>query len=100
MDLHRIPVDVAELEASLVLCQELHFGRTAECLHVSQPRVSRLIATLESTIGGVLFERTSRRVTLTPLGARLRDELAPAHQRMTTAVAAARPAASSPAGQL
>lgn len=52
-------MDLPELEAFLVLCQELHFGRTAERLQVSQPRVSRLIAMLESTIGCVLFERTS-----------------------------------------
>lgn len=93
-------MDFAQIEAFLCLCDELHFGRTAERLHVSQPRVSRLVAALESTIGGALFDRTSRRVTPTPLGVRLRDELAPACEQLTTALAAARSAARSPAGLL
>ncbi len=93
-------MDFAQIEAFLVLCDELHFGRTAERLHVSQPRVSRLITALESNIGGALFDRTSRRVTPTPLGVRLHDDLAPAYEHLTTALAAARTAARSPAGEL
>ncbi|MGH9211711.1 MAG: LysR substrate-binding domain-containing protein [Acidimicrobiales bacterium] len=93
-------MDQAEIDAFLVLCEELHFGRTAQRLHVSQPRVSRLVATLETDIGGALFERTSRRVTLTPLGAQLRDQLAPAYRQLTAAYASARATARSPAGQL
>ena len=93
-------MDLAQIEAFLILCEELHFGRTAERLYVSQPRVSRLIADLESDIGGVLFERTSRRVALTPLGVRLRDRLAPVYEQLTAALAEARTAARSPAGLL
>jgi DNA-binding transcriptional LysR family regulator len=93
-------VDLAHVEAFLVLCEELHFGRTAQRLHVSQPRVSRLVASLESEIGALLFERTSRRVMLTPLGEQLRNQLGPAHEQVTAAVATARLAARSPAGQL
>jgi DNA-binding transcriptional LysR family regulator len=68
-------VTVAQAEAFLVLAEELHFGRTAERLLLSQARVSRLIASLEIEVGGLLFERTSRRVRITPLGAHLRDRL-------------------------
>jgi DNA-binding transcriptional LysR family regulator len=93
-------LDLARINAFLVLCDELHFGRTAQRLHMSQPRVSRLIAALEREIGGPLFERTSRRVIVTPLGMQLRDQLAPAHEQLTAAVASARAAARSPAGQL
>jgi DNA-binding transcriptional LysR family regulator len=89
-------VELAQIEAFLVLCEELHFGRTAERLHVSQPRVSRLIASLESEVGAALAERTSRRVVLTPLGSRLRDELAPAYSLLTAAMSNARAAARSP----
>jgi DNA-binding transcriptional LysR family regulator len=89
-------VELAQIEAFLVLCEELHFGRTAERLHVSQPRVSRLIASLESEVGAALAERTSRRVVLTPLGRRLRSELAPAYSLLTTAMSNARAAARSP----
>jgi DNA-binding transcriptional LysR family regulator len=93
-------LDLARIDAFLVLCDELHFGRTAERLQLSQPRVSRLVSSLERDVGGALFERTSRRVTLTPLGVQLRDQLAPAYQQLTTALSAARTTARSPAGQL
>lgn len=68
-------MDTAEIEVFLTLAEELHFGRTAERLRMPQPRVSRLIASMERRAGGALFERTSRRVRLTPLGAQLRCEL-------------------------
>jgi DNA-binding transcriptional LysR family regulator len=68
-------VTLAQAEAFLILSEELHFGRTAERLLLSQARVSRLIASLEAEVGGLLFERTSRRVRITPLGAHLRDRL-------------------------
>jgi DNA-binding transcriptional LysR family regulator len=61
-------MDTAEVEVFLVLAEELHFGRTADRLHLPQPRVSRLVASLERRVGGTLFEQTSRRVRLTPLG--------------------------------
>jgi DNA-binding transcriptional LysR family regulator len=51
-------------------------------------------------LGGLFFERTSRRVALTPLGARLRERLAPAHRQMTEAVAAARADARSTSGEV
>lgn len=57
-----------ELECFFVLAQELHFGRTAQRLYVSQSRVSQLLQSLESRIGGPLVNRTSRRVSLTELG--------------------------------
>jgi DNA-binding transcriptional LysR family regulator len=69
---------LAQAEAFLILAEELHFGRTAERLLLSQARVSRLIATLEIETGGALFERTSRRVRITPLGEHLRDRLSAA----------------------
>jgi DNA-binding transcriptional LysR family regulator len=93
-------LDLAQIEAFLILCEELHFGRTAERLYMSQPRVSRLVADLESGIGGVLFERTSRRVALTPLGVQLRDRLSPVYEQLTAALAEARTTARSPAGLL
>ncbi|GAB4059119.1 LysR family transcriptional regulator [Catellatospora paridis] len=68
-------MDLRDIEIFLTLAEELHFGRTAERLHVSQARVSQSIKQQERRIGGALFERTSRSVQLTPLGARLRDRL-------------------------
>jgi DNA-binding transcriptional LysR family regulator len=75
-----------DAEIFLTLADELHFGRTAERLHVSTARVSQTIKKLERRIGVPLFERTSRRVTLTPVGRRLADELRPAYQRIDAAV--------------
>ncbi len=93
-------VDIYEVEVFLVLCEELHFGRAAERLLLPQPRVSRLTASLEQRVGGKLFERSSRRVRLTPLGEQFRDDLRPAYELMAAALAAARTAAHSTAGRL
>ncbi|MFI6688325.1 LysR family transcriptional regulator [Streptomyces sp. NPDC050485] len=76
-----------EIETFLALAEELHFARTAERLHVSPGRVSQTIKALERRIGGALFERSSRRVVLTPIGQQLCDELLPAHQQIQRAVA-------------
>ncbi|MEU6034568.1 LysR family transcriptional regulator [Actinomadura sp. NPDC047616] len=86
-------LDMRELECLLVLGEELHFGRTAERLYLSQGRVSQLLRSLERRIGARLFERTSRRVRPTPLGERLLAELRPAYEAMQEAVAGARAAA-------
>lgn len=56
------------IETLLVLAEELHFGRTADRMRVSQGRVSQLVAALERNIGARLVERTSRRVVLTEAG--------------------------------
>lgn len=93
-------MDAAEIEAFLTLAEELHFTRTAERLLLSQSRVSRLISSLERKVGGPLFERTSRKVTLTPLGGRLRDRAAPAWAELEAALADARTTATSAAGML
>jgi DNA-binding transcriptional LysR family regulator len=93
-------MDTAEIEVFLVLCEELHFNRTADRLRMPQPRVSRLVAALEHRVGGALFERTSRRVRLTPLGERLLDQVQPAYARLTAALADARTAARETTGVL
>ncbi|MFJ9853773.1 LysR family transcriptional regulator [Streptomyces sp. NPDC101150] len=78
-----------EIETFLALAEELHFARTAERLHVSPGRVSQTIKALERRIGGALFERSSRRVTLTPVGRQLRDDLLPAYEQIRRAVSVA-----------
>jgi DNA-binding transcriptional LysR family regulator len=60
-----------ELRAFLILADELHFGRAASILGVAQSSLSELIRRLESKVGAVLLERTSRRVSLTPAGFRM-----------------------------
>ncbi|MBY8847800.1 LysR family transcriptional regulator [Saccharothrix longispora] len=82
-----------DLEVFLTLAEELHSSRTAERLHVSQALVSQTAKRLERHIGAPLFDRTSRRVALTPIGRGLRDDLAPAYRRIAEGVARARESA-------
>ncbi|MFE2166570.1 LysR family transcriptional regulator [Streptomyces sp. NPDC059447] len=77
------------MEAFLGLAAELHFGRTAERLHVTTGRVSQLIKKIERKVGAPLFERTNRSVRLTPLGHRLYDEVRPAYEEIQAALARA-----------
>lgn len=78
-----------EIEIFLTLAEELHFGRTAERLLVSQARVSQTVKKLERRFGVALFERTSRRVALTPVGAALYADVRAGHDRIERGVAAA-----------
>ena len=64
-------MELRQLEIVVVLSEELHFGRTAARVHLSQPALTQALSRFESELGTRLFERTSRRVTLTPAGAAL-----------------------------
>jgi len=78
-------VDLREIRTFLTLAEELHYGRTAERLGLTPSRVSQTIRTLEQHLGGRLYDRTSRRVRLTPLGAKLRAGLLPAYEQLRDA---------------
>ena len=93
-------MDTEEIEVFLTLAEELHFGRTAARLRLPQPRVSRLVATLERRVGGTLFDRTSRSVRLTPVGEQLRRELRPAYDQVQAALSHAKDAARQATGLL
>jgi DNA-binding transcriptional LysR family regulator len=75
-------VEQRDIEIFLTLAEELHFGRTAERLHVSTARVSQSIRKWERRVGVPLFERTSRRVLLTPIGRQLHEDIGPGYQRI------------------
>ncbi|WP_052845131.1 LysR family transcriptional regulator [Streptomyces sp. NRRL S-31] len=59
---------VHQLRSLLTLAEELHFGRAAARLYLTQPALSQQIRTLERRLGVQLFARTSRKVQLTSLG--------------------------------
>jgi len=60
--------EIRHLQAFTVLAEELHFGRAAQRLNITQPALSQLMRDLETRLGFRLVERTTRRVLLTASG--------------------------------
>lgn len=60
--------DLKQLRAFVELARRMHFGQTAEALHVSQPTLSNQIRHLEEIVGAPLIHRSNRTFSLTPFG--------------------------------
>ncbi|MEV4807259.1 LysR family transcriptional regulator [Nonomuraea sp. NPDC049421] len=87
-------MEVRDIEIFLTLAEELHFGRAAERLRVSQARISQAVSQQERRLGGALFDRSNRRrIRLTPLGRQLRDDLTPVYAGLRDSLERARLAA-------
>jgi DNA-binding transcriptional LysR family regulator len=67
-------MELRTLRYFVAVAEELHFGRAAARLHMSQPPLSRAIKQLETDVGAALLHRSAAGVTLTPAGAALLDE--------------------------
>src|SRR3989344_4343070 len=82
------------------VAEELHFGRAAQRLHMTQPPLTQAIAGLERTLGLQLFDRTKRSVQLTPAGAALLPQVLDLLDRAQALPAQARAAAAGGVGRL
>ena len=60
--------NIRPLRCFVTVAEELHFGRAAARLLLPQSTVSQQVKRLETLVGGELFHRTTRSVSLTPLG--------------------------------
>ncbi len=80
------PLPLDNLRCFDAVARHLSFSAAAEELHLSQPAVSRQIKGLEDELGSVLFQRATRRVSLTGAGLALQRALEPGLARLDACV--------------
>ena len=93
-------MELRQIRSFLSIAETLHFGRTAELIHLSQPALSLQIRALEEEVGVRLFERNRRKTTLTAAGFAFRDDAAAALSQLEQAIRRARLAANGKLGLL
>src|ERR1700730_601507 len=93
-------MELRQIRSFLSIAETLHFGRTAEMIHLSQPALSLQIRALEDEIGVKLLERNRRKTALTPAGVAFREDATGALLLLDQAVHKAKLAANGKLGIL
>jgi DNA-binding transcriptional LysR family regulator len=93
-------IDLRLWRQFVAVADELHFGRAAARLHMTQPPLTQAIAGLERLLGARLFDRTKRSVALTATGAALLPEVRDLLARAQALPGRARAAAAGEVGRL
>ena len=93
-------MELRQIRSFLSVAETLHFGRTAELIHLSQPALSLQIRALEEEVGVRLFERNRRKTTLTAAGLVFREDATRAMSQLEEAIQRARLAAHGKLGRL
>lgn len=93
-------MELRHLRYFVTVAEELHFGRAAEKLHISQPPLSMQIRSLEQELGVTLLHRTQRHVSLTQAGHAFLPEARQLLARLEQAVLMTRRAGRGEIGEL
>jgi DNA-binding transcriptional LysR family regulator len=93
-------VDLRHLRSFLAVAEERHFGKAARRLDMAQPPLSRQIQLLEAELGFLLFDRSRRRVELTPAGVALVPHARRVFDALDLGVQEARRAAAGQTGRI
>ncbi|HDS1737416.1 LysR family transcriptional regulator [Pseudomonas sp. BP8] len=93
-------MELHQLRCFVAVAEELHFGRAAVRLHMTQPPLSRQIQLLEHSLGVLLLERNNRQARLTPAGQKFLEDARRVLQIAESASLSARRIAHGEAGRL
>lgn len=93
-------MDVRHLRSFVAVAEERHFARAAERLNMAQPPLSQQIRRMETELGALLFQRTTRRVDLTAAGVALLPRAREILSAVQGAVDEARRAAAGETGRI
>src|SRR5277367_1719784 len=93
-------MELRQIRSFLSIAETLHFGRTANLIHISQPALSLQIRALEEEVGVRLLERNRRKTSLTAAGVAFRNDATAALSQLEQAIRRARLAAGGKLGLL
>ncbi|GEM34810.1 LysR substrate-binding domain-containing protein [Nocardia neocaledoniensis] len=93
-------MEFRHLVSFITIAEELHFGRAAQRLHLTQPSLSAQLQKLEKSLGVQLVARNSHEVRLTPAGREFENQARQIVAQLDRAAQAAKATAEGRAGSL